>query len=743
MYTLPPCQTTFARRDASPSHPPSPGSEYPDGADCLRDAVASDLRAEWPIVTLCLSPGEGGAKRLLLTRLVRGRPPLTASVPLLPEDAQLMDRWQGVMDENRDTLRGHSAEEAAGWGNKEKSLWWRRRDSVDEAVGDLLRQLEERWLAVHGLAAALLGDVMGERLALDLESVFEFAKRRISAARRARGGIGGKAASKGKAGKRPRGVATAGAHADSEAAGGLSSGLSELVRVCVRGGDVVGEQAWVAVVRMALSDVASEEGSAVEAAREIRERVRQAFEGAALESGGSIGVRAPVLAPSKDKPRLSLGIERGRSASNPTPDEKAGTAASRRSPPPARTVSITDAALSRMKVADLRRELSSRGIVFTGLKLKTDLLSRLTEVVREEAEVKAQARGGKLEGVGSNVGDVREQNRGNRSETSRSPALGEHIVLPRTGEATVNSSPPTSSRSAVDTRDNAGYAGSEISVDAGGGRGVERHPVVLVLDEELQAIPWEGLPCLRGRAVTRVPAVPFVFSALAARWDGHDDRIAPSRKTSSKKVAGMGSEQMWQPSRDGVRLSRGYYVLDPEANLPHTRKQLGPVFEGIEGRLGWSGVKGKVPTEEAMAQTLQGVDMFAYCGHGAGELLVGREAVAGLTRCAAAVLMGCSSGRLKGHGDFEPSGMVSSYLAAGSPAVVANLWDVTDRDIDRYSVALLEAFVGNGGGGRRLAPTLAHAVAEARSECKLPYIIGHAPVCYGIPLAAARSSHPS
>ena len=67
---------------------------------------------------------------------------------------------------------------------------------------------------------------------------------------------------------------------------------------------------------------------------------------------------------------------------------------------------------------------------------------------------------------------------------------------------------------------------------------------------------------------------------------------------------------------------------------------------------------------------------------------------------AAAFLMGCSSGRLKHNGDFDASGMALKYLTAGAPGlllskegalltviavVVANLWDVTDGDIDRFT----------------------------------------------------------
>jgi Peptidase family C50 len=45
-----------------------------------------------------------------------------------------------------------------------------------------------------------------------------------------------------------------------------------------------------------------------------------------------------------------------------------------------------------------------------------------------------------------------------------------------------------------------------------------------------------------------------------------------------------------------------------------------------------------------------------------------RRALARLPRCAAALLMGCSSGRLRGHGAYDPSGTVLAYLLAGEQA---------------------------------------------------------------------------
>ncbi len=148
---------------------------------------------------------------------------------------------------------------------------------------------------------------------------------------------------------------------------------------------------------------------------------------------------------------------------------------------------------------------------------------------------------------------------------------------------------------------------------------------------------------------------------------------------------------------------------------------------------------------------LEVADVFIYAGHGAGEAYLPRRALARLSskkadggrlpdrgndRCASAILMGCSSGALGSRGPhFDPSGCVGAYLTAGAPAVLANLWDVTDRDIDKFSLHLLRAWFGEVPGAAELNPQcLAALIPEARQVCKLKYLIGCAPVCYGIPV---------
>ena len=57
--------------------------------------------------------------------------------------------------------------------------------------------------------------------------------------------------------------------------------------------------------------------------------------------------------------------------------------------------------------------------------------------------------------------------------------------------------------------------------------------------------------------------------------------------------------------------------------------------------------------------------MYIYCGHGAGEQYLPAHSARHLRGCAAALLMGCSSGRLEAAGCYDASGPVLAYLMAG------------------------------------------------------------------------------
>lgn len=70
-------------------------------------------------------------------------------------------------------------------------------------------------------------------------------------------------------------------------------------------------------------------------------------------------------------------------------------------------------------------------------------------------------------------------------------------------------------------------------------------------------------------------------------------------------------------------------------------------------------------------------------------------------------------------------------MVGDSPTLVANLWDVTDRDIDKFTQGVFDEldFCGT----REKARSIVTAVARSRDKCKLKFLTGAAPVVYGIP----------
>lgn len=64
---------------------------------------------------------------------------------------------------------------------------------------------------------------------------------------------------------------------------------------------------------------------------------------------------------------------------------------------------------------------------------------------------------------------------------------------------------------------------------------------------------------------------------------------------------------------------------------------------------------------------------------------------------------------------------------------MANLWDVTDRDIDKFTQGVFDELDFSGTRTRDEETSVVRAVARSRDKCKLRYLTGAAPVVYGIP----------
>ena len=143
----------------------------------------------------------------------------------------------------------------------------------------------------------------------------------------------------------------------------------------------------------------------------------------------------------------------------------------------------------------------------------------------------------------------------------------------------------------------------ECKTNAGSAAAVDRRPVILLLSEDLQHMPWESMPCLRSSLVSRMPSLAFVLARSIAASDartllnGHSDHgdvpfvesgawmgdLAP------EAVGGVSGVEM---ARSGLHMGRmcaygahaalGRYIVDPGANLARTQATLKPAVRCLK-----------------------------------------------------------------------------------------------------------------------------------------------------------------
>lgn len=192
----------------------------------------------------------------------------------------------------------------------------------------------------------------------------------------------------------------------------------------------------------------------------------------------------------------------------------------------------------------------------------------------------------------------------------------------------------------------------------------KRHPVVLLIDEEMDILPFEVMSPLQEQPFTRMPSIHF----LHAYYLLHKNTVL----------------------RNGVDTDKCFYIINPSKDLP----QLEKVFTSISSIScvqKWKGVVNKIPTPEEVLKGLQENDMFLYCGHGGGNQFIPRDSIERTDIKSVVFLFGCSSSSLECLGGrVEMSSLFYSYLIGGSPCVVGMLWQVLDSDVNAMTQELVK-----------------------------------------------------
>ncbi|CAD6890282.1 unnamed protein product [Tilletia laevis] len=270
------------------------------------------------------------------------------------------------------------------------------------------------------------------------------------------------------------------------------------------------------------------------------------------------------------------------------------------------------------------------------------------------------------------------------------------------------------------------------------------HHLFLVLDKDACAFPWESLAILRDRPVSRIPSVRFLLDRI---------KMAPL----------FCPEQRADAAENGryyeLASPKTFWLLNPGGDLKRTESRLTPWLAKQQRESGWRGITGRMPIVDELPKALEENDVFTYFGHGGAEEYIRSARIRKLKRCAVTMLWGCSSGLLRDQGELERMGTAYHYMLGGAPALVASMWDMTDLELDRISdtvfckvgmmadgdrgaksLVVPAAGQEGGGGGKMRGMSLTRAVAEARRDCRLPYLSGGACITYGVPVYFRASS---
>lgn len=154
-------------------------------------------------------------------------------------------------------------------------------------------------------------------------------------------------------------------------------------------------------------------------------------------------------------------------------------------------------------------------------------------------------------------------------------------------------------------------------------------PFNLILGKDLNIVPFESFPLFNNFIFKRTPL------ALTSR------AVLQSSETFEKV----------------------FYIVNPSGDLYQTQER----FEGLfKGQPSWQGVIGRKPTADEFLNGICGpFDLFIYFGHSGGEIYAPlKEMKKRLSNKSAssALLIGCSSGRIRSNGIFPAESSIFHYL---------------------------------------------------------------------------------
>lgn len=128
----------------------------------------------------------------------------------------------------------------------------------------------------------------------------------------------------------------------------------------------------------------------------------------------------------------------------------------------------------------------------------------------------------------------------------------------------------------------------------------EPEHLFLVLDKNVQGIPWESIPILRGRSVSRIPSVDFLKDRIAlSRWQRRQSRSDDLESSSATSDDARGMV---------VDPRKGFFILNPSGDLSRTEERFKQWAVGMQSE-GWDGIIGQTVSEQQFLNALRTQDL--------------------------------------------------------------------------------------------------------------------------------------
>jgi hypothetical protein len=222
--------------------------------------------------------------------------------------------------------------------------------------------------------------------------------------------------------------------------------------------------------------------------------------------------------------------------------------------------------LNALKVTELRQRLKDEKLLTTGK--KSDLVSRLQEYLNERRVLTVDVSLSNKSSPPSLLNKGSKQRLNTTKTSARTSALNFTSPL----------NPPQSSPSS------SGQQGGHT---------------ILILDEQLQQIPWESIPCLKAKQCSRVPSFALLLHMLTRKKRHKDSanttdakNIAPSHDTIIDSHA---NRRLFDNCMERRKI---WYSIDPESNLPATREKMFEFLKPYIEKMEWEGFVAEMPSEE-------------------------------------------------------------------------------------------------------------------------------------------------